>query len=276
MACLPTLSRSEPRSNTEGERAALKDAQERLQDLGLYPKGEKWVDEIFGPRMQEGVQTLQRQHGLEATGIIDADTWGAIYDSAAPQQSVLTAARLGEIAQRPASAVEKFVGPLQETFEKYQINTPLRKQHFLAQILHESGRFRWLEEIWGPTAQQKRYDPASGSSLSRTLGNTEPGDGYRFRGRGAIQLTGRDNYRAFNKAVEEGVIQNPDLVSRLPLAMDAAGWYWQKRDLNRLADKDAAEAITRKINGGYNGLADRKRLLARAKRVIRADQGAIA
>ena len=273
MACEPLLSRRDPYPDTGAERAALEGAQRRLKDLGLY---EGKIDAIFGDDTKEAVQILQRRHGLRDDGVIGENTWGALYDSEASEASVLTAARLGEIAQRPASAVEKFVGPLQETFEKYQINTPLRKQHFLSQILHESGRFRWLEEIWGPTAQQKKYDPASGSSLSRTLGNTEPGDGYRFRGRGAIQLTGRDNYRAFNKAVEEDVIQNPDLVSRLPLAMDAAGWYWAKNDLEYWADRDNVERVTKLINGGYRGLADRKRLLARAKRVIRADQGAIA
>ena len=80
MTCLPTLSRHEPRPDTEGERAALRDAQERLQELGLYPQGEEWVDEIFGPKMEEGIQALQSKHGLQPSGTIDADTWSALYD----------------------------------------------------------------------------------------------------------------------------------------------------------------------------------------------------
>lgn len=104
----------------------------------------------------------------------------------------------------------------------------------------------------------------------RDLGNTEPGDGVRFKGRGLIQLTGRDNYRRYSWALygDERAVLYPDMVAGLPDAALAAGWFWQRNGLNALADTDDIRAVTRRVNGGYNGLDGRKAHLARAKAIF--------
>ena len=153
---------------------------------------------------------------------------------------------------------------LNKTFDKYQINTPLRICHFLAQVLHESGSFRYSAEIWGNTPAQLGYD-------TRTdLGNTpeHDGDGYKYRGRGWIQLTGKTNYRMASTEFGQDFLNNPDLLAQEPWDGLAAGWFWNRRKLNEFADKDDILTITKKINGGYNGLNDRKMWLIKAKSVL--------
>jgi putative chitinase len=165
--------------------------------------------------------------------------------------------------------------------EKFQINTPLRLCHFLAQCGHESGNFKAVSENlnygakgllgtfkkYFPTeAKAKEYErkPEKIANLvyANRMGNgTESsGDGFKFRGRGYIQLTGKDNYAAFDKVVEENITENPDLVAtKYPLL--SAAWFWNSRALNTLADKGATDtdvtAITKKVNGGTIGLPDR-------------------
>lgn len=152
------------------------------------------------------------------------------------------------------------------TFSQFSIDTPLRQAHFLGQVLHESGGFRWLKELWGPTDAQRRYEPPS--RLAADLGNTQPGDGKRYMGRGVIQLTGRSNYAQFSKAIGVDVVADPDLVASSPYAVLAAGWFWQTRKINAAADRDDLIRVTRLVNGGRNGLEDRRRYLNRAKRVL--------
>lgn len=153
---------------------------------------------------------------------------------------------------------------LEETCIRFGIDTTLRKAHFLSQVAHESGAGRWLEEIWGPTPEQRRYEGRA------DLGNTEVGDGYRYRGRGYIQLTGRSNFAEFSADMfgDDRAVRNPDMVANLPYAAWAAGWFWHKRGLNALADRDSLELVTRRVNGGLNGLADRARYLHMAKRLF--------
>jgi putative chitinase len=139
------------------------------------------------------------------------------------------------------------------------ITTPLRQAHFLAQIGHECGDLRWLEEFGDGTAYEGRRD----------LGNTEPGDGRRFKGRGLIQVTGRANYKAFGTAIGRDLLAEPGQVSADPeLAVRSATWYWSRRALNKLADQDMFESITRAINGGTNGIEDRRKRLAVAKAAL--------
>jgi len=162
-----------------------------------------------------------------------------------------------------AGHIDTFFDPILATLARYDITTPLRIAHFLAQIAHESGCLVYTEEI----ASGKAYDGRA------DLGNTEPDDGPRFKGRGLIQLTGRFNYQNYGKAcgrdLEHGT--NPGLVATDPaLATDVAGWFWAGRNLNALADKDDLDGITRRINGGLNGLADRAAFLARAKWLLLA------
>jgi putative chitinase len=162
--------------------------------------------------------------------------------------------------------VAKYADALEETFGKYEINTALRQSHFLSQVLHESGRLLWMKEIWGPTRAQLRYEGRA------DLGNTQPGDGKRYMGRGAIQLTGRSNYQQYANAIGTDVVANPGLVSQLPLCIDVAGWYWDTRNLNRWADMDNIREVTRRVNGGLNGLAERTELLRRAKSFSYAEE----
>jgi putative chitinase len=167
--------------------------------------------------------------------------------------------------------------------EKFGVNTPLRLSHFLAQCGHESGGFRITQENLNYSAKGlqgifKKYFPSEALALDYAKkpqkianrvyggrmgnGNEASGDGFKFRGRGYIQLTGRDNYKAFDDAVEDAIIENPDLVAtKYPLA--SAAWFWNRNKLNQLADKGAAPEvvtmITKRVNGGTIGLADRQK-----------------
>ncbi len=148
----------------------------------------------------------------------------------------------------------------------YGINTPLREAAFLAQIAHESGELKFWEEIWGPTAAQKRYEPPS--DLAQRLGNTQPGDGKRYKGRGPIQITGRANYRKYGGLLNMDLEGNPDLAATPQVGLQVAGLYWKTNGLNELADVSDFVTITRRINGGLNGLADRQKYYERAKKVL--------
>lgn len=153
---------------------------------------------------------------------------------------------------------------LNATFDKYAINTNLRICHFLAQILHESGAFHYAVEIWGNTVAQQAYDTRV------DLGNTpeHDGDGYKYRGRGWIQVTGKSNYKFVSKELGQDFVENPDLLGIEPWAGLSAGWYWNKRKLNEWADKDDILTITKKVNGGYNGIDHRKMWLMKAKQIL--------
>ena len=148
------------------------------------------------------------------------------------------------------------------------INQPHRMAQYLAQILHESASFRYDREIWGPTAAQKRYEGR------RDLGNVQKGDGARFKGRSAIQLTGRANYRTFTrwaKSIDASAPDfeaNPDAVNTDPWEGLAPLWFWHTNNLNRYADQGDIEMVTRRINGGYNGLNDRIEYYSRAALVL--------
>ncbi len=150
---------------------------------------------------------------------------------------------------------------LARTMARYDIDSPLRQAHFLAQIGHESGQLRYREEI------------ASGAQYEgrRSLGNVQPGDGRRFKGRGLIQLTGRANYQQYDSARNLGgtLLVDPGRVASDPdLCVDVAGWFWHTRKINALADRDDLRAVTRRINGGTRGLTERQALLRRAKTVL--------
>ena len=143
----------------------------------------------------------------------------------------------------------------------YHINTPLRLAHFLAQIDHESGGFKYLTEL-GNRAYFNKYEGR------KDLGNTEVGDGFRFRGRGYIQVTGRYNYLQLSKDTGIDFVNNPDLLATEVNAIVSACWFWSKRKLNALADKDDLIGITKRVNGGINGLDDRRNKLAKWKKLL--------
>jgi putative chitinase len=132
------------------------------------------------------------------------------------------------------------------------IKDPTELAQFMAQMAHESGDFKYLQEIWGPTSAQKGYEGR------KDLGNTQSGDGYKFRGRGYVQLTGRANYRSFGAQIGVDLENNPDLASQPDIAARLAIAYWNTRVKSRISDFDNTRAVTRLINGGFNGLSDRQ------------------
>lgn len=165
---------------------------------------------------------------------------------------------LSDVFGTTTATIEPYVCFLNEYCTKYEINTPLRLAAFLAQVGHESGRFRYSEELAKGYAYEYRRD----------LGNTHKGDGVKFKGRGLIQITGRYNYETISKDLGIDFVNNPTLLSSPEYAVLSACWYWDKHKLNALADLGHFRDITKKINGGYNGLEDREKLYAKCKRML--------
>ena len=145
---------------------------------------------------------------------------------------------------------------------KYGITTPLRLAHFFSQIAHESGGFKYLKEL----GNKSYFDKYEGR---KDLGNTQKGDGYKFKGRGYIQVTGRANYSEISKDLKIDFINNPELLEQEVNAMVSALWFWNKRKLNQFADLDDIKTITKKINGGYNGLKERQEYLTQYKKIFK-------
>lgn len=144
-------------------------------------------------------------------------------------------------------------------FRTYGIlDTGLRLAHFMGQCAHESGGFRYMEEIASGAAYEGRAD----------LGNTQPGDGRRYKGRGPIQLTGRSNYRRVGRLIGIDLESNPEIVARPSIGLLVGCVYWDGRKLNAKADADDLLGLTRAINGGTNGLEDRKVRTAKAKGLL--------
>jgi putative chitinase len=168
-----------------------------------------------------------------------------------------------------AEASNRYVGPLRAALAEFDIDTPARVVAFLAQIAHESGELRHWKEMWGPTDAQKRYEPPHRKATE--LGNVKPGDGFLFRARGPIGLTGRANYRRFGRALGIDLESEPDRAADPDVGFRVAGLFWQQHRLNDLADLetwDAFRRMTVKINGGVNGLADREKYYALARMVF--------
>lgn len=180
---------------------------------------------------------------------------------------MITDSQLQQIMPTLPSARRQMLLPfLNHAMDMFDINSPMRQAAFLAQIAHESGELKFFEEIWGPTAAQKRYEPPS--DLAKRLGNTQPGDGKRYKGRGPIQITGRFNYRKYGQLLNVDLEGNPDLASTTQIGFETAGQFWKLNGLNELADVPDFTAITKRINGGLNGLADREKYYERAKGVL--------
>lgn len=187
---------------------------------------------------------LQKSVGAAVDGVPGIGTFTAVFAKCGAKPDI--AAELGL-----AAAV---------LFPAYGImDAPLRLAHFLGQTGHESGGFIYMAEIWGPTAAQRGYEGRA------DLGNTQPGDGSLMRGRGPIQITGRANYRKFGRLIGIDIERHPELAAIPSIGLRLALEYWKDRGLNALADQDDGDAITRKINGGTNGLADRRARTATVK-----------
>jgi putative chitinase len=169
----------------------------------------------------------------------------------------------------PAAKRATLLPFLTAAVNEFGIDQPARAAAFLAQLAHESAQFRFMEEIWGPTAAQRRYEPPG--KLAGDLGNTDAGDGRRFKGRGPIQITGRANYRRFGDLLGLDLVATPAQAASPEVAFRIAALFWSKKGLNELADRVTPEAfreITRRINGGFNGLAERQRFYETAKAVL--------
>lgn len=244
-------------------------------------------DGIFGKGTEEAVKSFQLKNGLTPDGIVGEQTWQRIMgqsvlitEPAKPQQvsqPVVSSGNL-KLENLKGHIPDSVIAQIPETASKFGIDTPLKLAHFLAQCGHESGGFRLTQENLNYSSQGlknifPKYFPGNLSeSYARNpqkiaskvyggrMGNgpESTGEGFKFRGRGYIQLTGKDNYTAFGKAINEDLISNPDLVStKYPLL--SAAWFFSKNCLKRCVDASdsTVTSVTRCVNGGTIGLPDR-------------------
>lgn len=183
-----------------------------------------------------------------------------------------------------------YIDAINNILPQYDINTPLRLCHFLAQILHESGHLKYKSENLNYSAKALRSvfgkyfktdeianqyarkpEKIANRVYANRMGNGDEnsGDGWKYRGRGLIQLTGKDNYNRCAKEIQLDILANPDIITTSPEAcIKTACWFWKVNNLNMLADKDDVLTITKRINGGTNGLDDRKNILKKAKNIL--------
>ena len=250
--------------------------------LGVEPIGK------FGPKTEEAVKAWQSKNGLKPDGIVGDGTWGKLFtEGSVSQPSVLTepspSPNIGglKLEKLKGHIPDAVIAQIPDTAAKFQINTPLRLAHFLAQCGHESGGFRATQEnlnysakgLMGifkkyfPTqtlAEQYQRNPQKIASkvYGGRMGNgpESSGEGFKFRGRGFIQLTGKENYTAFGKSINEDMTANPDKVAtHYPLL--SAAWFFNKNGLHKMSDEGSSDAvvtkITKRVNGGTIGLADR-------------------
>jgi putative chitinase len=171
---------------------------------------------------------------------------------------MITVDELKKIMFYAGAKADLFVDHINAAMAEFDISTPQREAAFLAQIGHESGDLKYVKELASGSAYEGRQD----------LGNTEPSDGVRYKGRGLIQITGRSNYRDCGNALGVDLIGSPDLLESPELACRSAAWFWQTNGLNELADKDNFLLITKRINGGTNGWEDRQAHYRRAKAAL--------
>jgi putative chitinase len=251
------------------------------QKLGIEPAVTN-----FGPKTEAAVKAWQATHGLDADGIVGDKTWAMIM---AEGQSVPTPVETPIPVSTGGLKLDKLKGHIPDaviamipdTAAKFQINTPLRLAHFLAQCGHESGGFRLTKEnlnysakgLMGifkkyfPTeALAKQYERQPAKIANKVYGGRmgngpeSSGEGAKYCGRGYIQLTGKDNYIAFGKSIGVDMTINPDLVSSQYSLLSAA-WFFSKNGLHKMADEGSTDAvvtkITKRVNGGTIGLADR-------------------
>jgi putative chitinase len=246
--------------------------------LGVEPIG------TFGPKTEAAVKSWQKANGLLDDGIVGNGTWSKMFPTTSTviKEDVVIPKTGGlKLEKLKGHIPESVIAQIPDTAAKFQINTPLRLAHFLAQCGHESGGFRATQEnlnysakgLMGifrkyfPTqslAEQYQRNPQKIASkvYGGRMGNgpESTGEGFKFRGRGYIQLTGKENYTAFGKSINEDMTANPDKVAtHYPLL--SAAWFFNKNGLHRMADEGATDSvvtkITRRVNGGTIGLADR-------------------
>lgn len=172
--------------------------------------------------------------------------------------SDITREQLLKIMPNAKTKVDLYLPFLRIAMAEFNIDTKPRQAAFLAQLAHESGEFRYMEEIASGAAYEGRVD----------LGNTQPGDGKKYKGHGPIQITGRANHLACGLYFGQDFITYPEKLTQPEYGMRSAGWFWNTRQLNVPADAGDFKLITKRINGGYNGLEDRQKYYNTALKVL--------
>jgi len=246
--------------------------------LGLVADGN------FGPGTEKAIKEWQTKNGLTADGIIGPASLEKLGLRASPavikEDVLIPKGGSINLEKLKGHVPDVVIAQIPTVMEKFQINTPLRLSHFLAQCGHESGGFKATQENLNYSADGlkkifPKYFPGNiAESYARNpekiaskvyggrMGNggEETKEGYKFRGRGYIQLTGKENYTSFAKSIGEDTVANPDLVAT-KYALASAGWFFSKNGLNAIADKGADDAtvtaVTKRVNGGTIGLPDR-------------------
>jgi putative chitinase len=252
------------------------------QKLGIEPAVTN-----FGPKTEAAVKAWQSANGLAADGIVGPATWAKIMgESAAVVSEPVVSAPIAPVGGLKLDKLkghipDAVIAMIPDTAAKFQINTPLRLAHFLAQCGHESGGFKATQENLNYSAKGlagifKKYFPTEAAAApyarqpqkiaSKVYGGRmgngpeSTGEGYKFRGRGYIQLTGKENYTAFGKSIGEDMTVNPDVVAS-KYALLSAAWFFSKNGLHKIADEGASDLvvtkITKRVNGGTIGLPDR-------------------
>jgi putative chitinase len=297
-------------NNIEGKIMLLKVGSKNDNVKAVQAKLGLVADGTFGPGTLKAVKEWQTAHGLAADGLVGDATWSKMFaviaarnengnvvdddgnpveiDSADDKPAASAVNSAAPVVSVPSLNLEKLKGhipdaviaQIPECAAKFQINTPLRLAHFIAQCGHESAGFKATQENLNYSADGlnkifgKYFRDVSSASYARQPekiasrvyasrmgnGNEASKEGWKYRGRGYIQLTGKSNYAEFDKTVDEDLISNPDLVAS-KYALLSAAWYWNSRSLNATADQGATDAavtaVTKKVNGGTIGLADR-------------------
>jgi putative chitinase len=252
--------------------------------LGIEPIGN------FGPKTEEAVKAFQLKNGLTPDGIVGDGTWAKIMNEGStaptPTSQPIAPTPTPQVAglkldKLKGHVPQVVIDSIPEVASKFGINTPLRVAHFLAQCGHESGGFRLTQENLNYSAKGlngifRKYFPTEASAAAyarnpqkianKVYGNRmgngpeSSGEGYKFRGRGYIQLTGKENYTAFGKSIGVDILSNPDSVAST-YALASAAWFFSKNGLHKIADEGASDVvvtkITKRVNGGTIGLADR-------------------
>jgi putative chitinase len=244
------------------------------------------ADGAFGPGTETAVKKWQKDNNLTADGIVGEGTWGKMFPQQlitepAPVKSSTPSGSGFKLENLKGHIPDSVIAQIPDTAKKFNITTPLRLAHFLAQCGHESGGFKAVQENLNYSATglkgtfskyfkeaglAEQYQRNPQKIASRVYGGRmgngpeSTGDGFKFRGRGYIQLTGKDNYTAFGRAINEDMTANPDKVAT-HYALLSAAWFFSKNGLHRMADEGASDLvvtkITKRVNGGTIGLPDR-------------------
>lgn len=253
-----SLSKELPNNISALSSGAVKELQTLLNKNGYS----LIIDGIVGENTMNAFNNFKTKNKLTHLNIIGETTLSWLVKCANQRNTFITSEQLRKIyCYTPSSKITKFINPINQCCQKFNITNKPRITAFLAQLGHESGGLKWMEELATGRAYEYRKD----------LGNIYRGDGMKFKGRGAIQITGRYNYTQVSQYLNTNFLSNPQLLSTLPYAILSAGWYWHSRGLNTIADKNNINSfrlITKKINGGYNGLQDRLNYWSRAKSIL--------